>query len=201
MKLCITLVALTCYLVLAFGCNTSSLKSASASLSAVIDGRVPKDDYLLSTNAKKPDEAPPVPFSHANHANKNYSIDGTRPITCVECHHTDQPASEAAKNPPLKSAFPADRTTTLTADLLQKDPKAPDVLGCQACHAQEGSKPRSWPEMPKILYEGDTDPTYLNSEEAYHRNCNSCHDQVAELRPKAKLPTSKQCAECHSGKK
>ena len=61
-----------------------------------------------------------VTFSHVKHNGGTYSIDGTGPIGCVECHHTAQPAAELAKHPPLKTAWPADRTTTLTADLFNK---------------------------------------------------------------------------------
>ncbi len=162
------------------------------------DGRMPKDDYLLSVDAKKKKDGAPAPFSHLNHTTKNYSPDGTKPIACVECHHAEQPAAEAAKHPPLKTAYPADRTTTLAADLLAKDPKAPDVVGCRSCHAQAGDKPKLLPENPKVTYEGDTDPTVLDNEEAYHRNCNTCHDQAAENR-KIKAPTSQQCVQCHTG--
>src|SRR5215218_285636 len=40
-----------------------------------------------------------VKFSHTDHVTKNRSVDGTKPIACVECHHTAQPASEAVKHP------------------------------------------------------------------------------------------------------
>src|SRR5947208_1402299 len=59
-----------------------------------------------------------VNFNHAAHATKNRNIEGTAPIACIECHHTAQPAAEVAKHPPLKTAWPADRTTTLTAESL-----------------------------------------------------------------------------------
>ena len=203
MKLFIVLAAVACYICIAVGCNPSSLKSGAGALAA-FDGRVPKDDYVLSADAKKPADAPPVPFSHKNHAEKNYSIDGTKVIGCVECHHTDQPAAEAAKKPPLKTGWPADRTTTLTTDLLAKDAKAPDVISCRSCHAQEGAKPKvasAGPDIPKVTYEGDTDATELDNEEAYHRNCNTCHDLAVEARKQLKIPTSQECAKCHSGKK
>ena len=35
-----------------------------------------------------------VPFNHENHSIKKYSPDGQSVLTCVECHHTDQPAGE-----------------------------------------------------------------------------------------------------------
>jgi hypothetical protein len=65
-----------------------------------------------------------VSFSHANHVTKNYNVAGTGPVACVECHHTAQPASEVAKTPPLQTAWPKDRTVTLTAETF-KDPRHP----------------------------------------------------------------------------
>jgi hypothetical protein len=198
MKLLIVSVALACFLCI-LGCNSSSLKSGAVSLSAE-GGQAPKDEYKLSTDSKK-DKAKSiaVTFSHLNHSTKNYSIDGTKTIGCVECHHTDQPAAEAAKHPPLKSAVPADRTVTLTAETV-KDPKTPVVQTCRACHAQEGAKPKLLAEIPQVTYEGDTDSTILTNEEAYHRNCNTCHDQAVEKRKGINAPTTNDCAKCHTGK-
>src|ERR1044071_528323 len=123
MKLFIASAALACFLCV-LGCNSLALRSASASLAAQ-GGQTPKDEYKLSTDSKKDKtKSVSVPFSHVNHATKNYSVDGTKPIGCVECHHTDQPAAEAAKHPPLKTAYPADRTSTLTAETAH-DPNTP----------------------------------------------------------------------------
>ncbi|HJQ34238.1 MAG TPA: cytochrome c3 family protein [Pyrinomonadaceae bacterium] len=196
MKLSIVSAALVCFLCVV-GC--SALKSGSAALTAQ-GGQVPKDEYRLSTDSKK-DKAKslPVPFSHVNHATKNYSPDGTKTIGCVECHHTDQPAAEAAKHPPLKTAHPADRTVTLTAETA-KDPKTPTVETCRACHAQEGEKPKLGAAIPEVTYEGDTDPTVLTNEEAYHRNCNTCHDAAVEKRKGLNAPSTNECAKCHTGK-
>src|SRR5687767_15667317 len=109
MKLFAASAALACFLCVT-ACNSSALKSGSTSLTAQ-GGQTPKDEYKLSTDSKK-DKAKSlaVTFSHVNHATKNYSVDGTKPIGCAECHHTDQPEAEDAKHPPLKSAHPADRT-------------------------------------------------------------------------------------------
>jgi cytochrome c553 len=198
MKLFIVSAALACF-VCVTACNSSSLSSGSTSLTAQ-GGQAPKDEYKLSTDSKK-DKAKSVAvtFSHANHATKNYSVDGTRPIACVECHHTDQPAAEAAKHPPLKTALPADRTVTLTAETA-KDPKTPQVATCRSCHAQDGDKPKLLEAIPEVTYEGDTDPTALTNEEAFHRNCNSCHDQVQEKRKVVTAPSTNECAKCHTGK-
>jgi cytochrome c553 len=198
MKLFIASAALACFLCV-LGFNSNALRSASAALAAQ-GGQAPKDEYKLSTDSKKDKtKSISVPFSHLNHATKNYSVDGTKPIGCVECHHTDQPAAEAAKHPPLKSAHPADRAVTLTAETA-KDPKTPKVDSCRACHAQEGAKPKVGDAIPEVTYEGDTDPTVLDNEQAYHRNCNGCHDQATELRKIKTAPTNNECARCHTGK-
>jgi cytochrome c553 len=157
------------------------------------EGRKPKDELILAPNAK----LGPVKFSHVDHATKNRSVDGTKPIACVECHHTAQPASEAAKHPPHKTAWPADRTTTLTADLLEKDPAAPPVNACTECHARAGTKPALLPEIPKIKIEGVADPVTMDNQQAFHRNCGGCHDEVAKTGRTSTAPTSKKCVACH----
>jgi hypothetical protein len=199
MKLLIVSATLACLLCVVVACNSRALKSAAGAL--VADSRTPQDVYKLSTDAKKDKaKALPVTFSHVNHATKNdYSLDGTRTVACVECHHTEQPASEAAKHPPDKTAYPADRTVTLTADTA-KDPKTPDVQACRACHAQEGDKPKLTADIPQVTFEGDTDPTTLTNEEAFHRNCNGCHDQAVEKRKGINAPSSNECNKCHTGK-
>ncbi len=194
MKLLIVIATFACYLCLACGFNPSS---GTASLTAQ-GGKLPKDEYKLSTDSKKP-KALSVPFSHVNHATKNYSVDGTKLIGCVECHHTDQPAAEAAKHPPLATANPADRTVTLTAETV-KDAKTPEVVTCRSCHAQDGQKPKIGADIPQYTAEGESDPTVLTNEEAFHRNCAGCHDAAADARKNVKAPTSQQCTDCHTGK-
>ena len=157
------------------------------------EGRKPKDEIMLGPYAK----LGAVKFSHVDHVTKNRSIDGTKPIACVECHHTAQPASEAAKHPPHKTAWPADRTTTLTADLLEKDPTAPPVDACTDCHARAGTKPKLLPEIPKIKIEGVADPVTMDNQQAFHRNCGGCHDEVAKTGRTSTAPTSKKCVACH----
>ena len=157
------------------------------------EGRKPKDEVILGPYAKLGG----VKFSHVDHVTKNRSIDGTKPIACVECHHTAQPASEAAKHPPHKTAFPADRTTTLTADLLEKDPAAPPVNVCTDCHARAGAKPKLLPEIPKINIEGVAEPVTMDNQQAFHRNCSGCHDEVVKTGRASTGPTSKKCVACH----
>lgn len=138
-----------------------------------------------------------VTFSHINHITKNRNLDATGPVACVECHHTSQPASELAKLPPLKTAVPADRTTTLTAELLAKDPNALGGLTCIKCHARADMKPEAWPEIPKIKHEVSTAVVVLTNQQAFHRNCAGCHDQVVKSRKDANPPTSMKCTGCH----
>ena len=54
-----------------------------------------------------------VAFNHETHSLKNYSVDGQSVLSCVECHHTDQPA--ASLKAPLKTS---EREVVLTAAAL-----------------------------------------------------------------------------------
>jgi hypothetical protein len=138
----------------------------------------------------------PVTFSHTNHTTKNYSIDGAGPVSCIECHHTEQPAAEAAKHPPLKTAWPADRTATLTAESV-KDPATPPVNTCRGCHARKDEKPKVLPAIPEIKHESSAAFISLTNQQAFHRNCAGCHDEVVKQRPTAKAPKTVQCVACH----
>ena len=160
---------------------------------AAQDAKKPQDTHVLAQQAK----LGPVTFSHLNHTTKNRNIEGTGPIACVECHHTAQPASEVAKHPPHKTAWPADRTTTLTADLLEKDASAPPVNACSECHARPGTKPKLLPEIPKMTVASAAEPVTLDNQQAFHRNCGGCHDEVAKTGRASTGPTSKKCVACH----
>jgi cytochrome c553 len=159
------------------------------------DAKKPPETIILAKEAKLGQ----VTFHHLDHITKNRSADGTKAIECVECHHTAQPASEAVKHPPHKTAWPADRTTTLTAELLEKDPNAPAVNICTDCHARAETKPKLPSEIPKLKYEGSDEPTVLTNQQAFHRNCGGCHDAVMKTRPDLAppAPTSKKCVACH----
>ena len=137
-----------------------------------------------------------IKFSHIDHTTKNRSIEGSK-IDCIECHHVAQPAADAAKHPPLKTAWPADRTTTLTAELFEKDPNAAGVAVCRDCHARADTKPKLLPEIPQIKLEVGTELITLNNQQAFHRNCAGCHDEVAKTSTTLNPPTSKKCTTCH----
>ena len=137
-----------------------------------------------------------VSFSHSSHTTKNYNIEGTRPVYCIECHHVEQPETEAKKVAPHQTAYPPNRTTTLTAELLTKDPST-KVTACRSCHARKEEKPAVWPQIPEIKSENSTAIITLTNQQAFHRACAGCHDQVIKVRPDAKSPTTTKCTACH----
>jgi len=158
------------------------------------DAKKPPETIILAKEAKLGQ----VTFHHLDHVTKNRSADGTKPIECVECHHTAQPAAEAVKHPPHKTVWPADRTTTLTTELLAKDSTVVVNL-CTDCHARADTKPKLLPEIPQLKFEGAAEPTILTNQQAFHRNCGGCHDAVVKARPDLAPapPTSKKCVACH----
>jgi len=137
-----------------------------------------------------------VKFNHVSHNGGAYKIDGTGPIACKECHHTAQPASELAKLG-LKTPWPADRTTTLTAELFAKDPKAAGVAACRDCHAPAGGVPKLMAKIPEMKHESSTAIISLTNQQAFHRNCAGCHTEVAKQNKAQKGPTTMQCTACH----
>ncbi|HJZ79233.1 MAG TPA: cytochrome c3 family protein [Pyrinomonadaceae bacterium] len=155
-------------------------------------GTKPPETIVLAKDAKLGQ----VAFNHQKHFTENRSEDLSKPIDCVVCHHTAQPAAEAAKHPPHKTAWPADRTTTLTLDLLASDPNA---LGakCADCHAKTGEKPKLLPAIPTVKFEGSSEPTSMTNQQAFHHDCGDCHDAVAKVKPDSTGPTSKKCTTCH----
>ena len=169
-----------------------AIDGANATSAVTKEGRQPQEVYKLSPEAK----LGLVTFSHLNHVSK-YALDGTTSIACVNCHHTAQPVAEAVKHPPHKTVWPADRTTTLTADLFEKDANAPAVNGCRDCHARAGEKPVVLATIPQLKMEGDAEAVSLTNQQAFHRSCGGCHDAVVKKRSDATAPTSKKCTACH----
>lgn len=137
-----------------------------------------------------------VTFNHLKHATENRSADLSKPNACVDCHHTAQPVSEAAKRPPHKTAWPADRSTTLTMDLLEKDSNAVGAI-CTDCHARADAKPKLMPATPAVKFEDAAEPTVMTNQQAFHHVCGDCHDRVVKIKPDSTGPTSKKCTTCH----
>lgn len=180
--------ALLIFSIAAFSSRSGPTASSS------VQGKKPPETMVLSKEAK----LGAVAFNHSKHITENRSPDGTTPIACVECHHTAQPAAEAAKHPPHKTVWPADRTTTLTAELLEKDPSVTIAL-CTDCHARAGEKPKLVPAIPSLKLTGAAEATVLNNQQAFHINCGVCHDEAVKARPTLDPapPTSKKCTACH----
>jgi hypothetical protein len=155
-------------------------------------GTQPPETIVLGKDAK----LGAVTFNHLKHITENRSADLSKPIACVDCHHTAQPAAEAAKHPPHKTAWPADRTTTLTMDLLASDANAIGAK-CHDCHARNGEKPKLLPEIPTVKFEGSAEPTVMNNQQAFHHACGDCHDAAAKVKADSTGPTSKKCTTCH----
>jgi hypothetical protein len=153
------------------------------------ESKVQPKEITLSKDSQS-DKYGDVPFNHENHSLKMYSPDGASVLACVECHHTDQPAS--GLKPPLKTG---ERDVVLTAAALEPATAKP-VKSCRACHLQVGDD--SAP-MPTIAYPDKPAPTKLTNEVAYHLNCNICHDKTLLARPalKGKVAGSNDCFPCH----
>jgi hypothetical protein len=84
----------------------------------------------------------------------------------------------------------------LTAESVEKDPNAVGAA-CRDCHARADTKPKLLPEIPQVKFEGGAEPTAMTNQQAFHRNCAGCHDEVAKKRPETAAPTSKKCMVCH----
>ena len=191
MKTLLAFGAATCLVALSLAAGSRPSLALGALL---FDGKAQPKEVVLNKSpktAKSPDKNP-VPFSHENHATKNYSVDMKSAMGCAECHHTDQPKS--ALKGVLKTS---ERDELLTAALLEKADAKP-VKSCASCHAQEGAKPAGLAANPEVTYPDESDPTTLTGEEAFHRNCITCHESVKKLKADTKAPTT--CASCHAGK-
>jgi cytochrome c553 len=184
-RLLIVIAALACLAIIVVGSNSAF----TASQDTPRESKTQPKDVMLGKDSQS-DKYGEVPFNHENHATRNYSIDGKSVLSCVECHHTDQPAS--ALKPPLKTS---ERNVALTAAVLQAADSKP-VKTCRACHLQAGDD--SAP-APTIQYPDKPAPTKLTNEVAYHLNCNVCHDKALSARPtlKGKVPGSNDCLPCH----
>lgn len=89
MKRAVALLTLIVFIGLIVGASTSMTVSGEL-LAAEQGSKTPPDVIELGTASK----LGKVQFNHTNHITKNYNIAGTGPVTCIECHHVEQPASE-----------------------------------------------------------------------------------------------------------
>ncbi len=183
-KLLILIAALSCAAVITVA------GSANFSLQEIPKESKTQPKEVVLDKDSQSDKYGDVAFNHENHTSKMYSIDGKGMLSCVECHHTDQPAS--ALKAPLKTS---EREVALTAALLQAADAKP-VKICRACHLQAGDD--SAP-IPTVTYPDKPAPVKVTNEVAYHTNCNICHDKAVAARPtlKGKVPGTNDCITCH----
>src|SRR5713101_1901087 len=179
-KLLILIAALSCVAVITVA------GSANFSLQEIPKESKTQPKEVVLDKDSQSDKYGEVAFNHENHATKSYSPDGKSVLSCVECHHTDQPA--AGLKAPLKTS---ERDVLLTTASLQAADAKP-VKSCRACHLQAGDD--SAP-IPTITYPDKPAPTKLTNEIANHNNCNVCHDKAIAARPalKGKIPGSNDC--------
>jgi hypothetical protein len=187
-----SILAIFILVLLLASCTATLMSDVTVRDVSAQDRKKPPEKIILSPEAK----LGPVAFNHADHFTLNRSADGTGKMACVQCHHTAQPLAEAIKNPAHKTVWPADRTTTLTAELLEKDPTAPPVNSCRDCHARTDTKPKLLAEIPQLKVDGG-EPIILTNQQAFHRNCGGCHDIVLKAKPDSTAPGSKKCTACH----
>jgi hypothetical protein len=132
-------------------------------------------------------------FDHENHSTKKYSVDAKSVISCVHCHHTDQPLANLRS--PLKTS---ERNVVLTTALLRL-PESKPVKSCRACHLQEGDDSAEIPTLAPDVARQYGWPQRLTNEVAFHIECEGCHDKTIAARPvlKGKIPGSHDCFGCH----
>ncbi|MEP6819487.1 MAG: cytochrome c3 family protein [bacterium] len=188
-KLLFLIALLGCLAVVVVACSSKFTAMQVASQDVPKESKTQPKEVMLGKDSQS-DKYGEVAFNHENHATKMYSVDGKSVLACVECHHTDQPATALVA--PLKTS---ERDVALTAKLLEAADAKP-VKGCRACHLQAGDDSAT---IPSVTYSGKTTPTKLTNEVAYHTNCNICHDKVLVARPtlKGKVFGSNDCLPCH----
>ena len=189
MRKLLFLIALLGCVAVVVACSSKFTAMQAASQDVPKESKTQPKEVVLGKDSQS-DKYGEVPFSHENHATKSYSVDGKSVLSCVECHHTDQPKTALAA--PLKTS---ERDVALTAKLLEAADAKP-VKGCRSCHLQAGDDSAT---IPSVTYPGKTTPTKLTNEVAYHTNCNICHDKVLVARPtlKGKVYGSNDCLPCH----
>src|SRR3984893_8179879 len=98
MKLKIVLIVMLAFIAVIIVGSNAWLSSAQT---PEMQSKTQPKEYVLAKDSQS-DKYGEVAFNHENHATKNYTIDGKAVISCVECHHTDQPP--AALKAPLKTS-------------------------------------------------------------------------------------------------
>lgn len=130
-------------------------------------------------------------FDHAKHTtDERHSLDGKSFTACIVCHHTEQPS--ATEGQEYLKTFK--RSEVLTAKLLETSTQP--VVSCRVCHFQDKTKEDA--AFPFVKYPKVTKPIKMTNEEAYHRNCKTCHEDAKKRDTNLNAPRG--CPECHAPK-
>lgn len=154
-----------------------------------------------SEDAKNGEMKKEAAFDHVKHStDASYSVDGKTVIGCADCHHTDQPKAPAGQE--YLKRF--ERTEMLTSEQLKKSNQP--VKSCRVCHLSASQEPTDDFPPDSITYDKSTGKAATKdkifNDEAYHLNCNICHDQALKNKTRAKPAKAPQaCADCHIQKK
>lgn len=191
--------------------TTPAATGAAPAHAVDIDGKVipsesttePTKPIILAkdSEAKDGELKKEAAFDHVKHStDASYSVDGKTVVGCAECHHTDQPKAPAGQD--YLKLFK--RTEMLTSEQLKKSSQA--VQTCRACHLQASAEPTDEYPPDSITYPKESGKVAtkdkITNEEAYHLNCNTCHDQATKNKSRAKAAKAPQaCADCHTQKK
>ena len=108
-KLLFLIALLGCLAVVVVACSSKFTAMQTASQEIPKESKTQPKELVLSKDSQS-DKYGEVPFNHENHATKMYSVDGKSVLSCVECHHTDQPATALVA--PLKTS---ERDVALTS--------------------------------------------------------------------------------------
>jgi hypothetical protein len=230
MKLTIVLAVVFSCLLLVFACNSASgpmpttviNNSKPPAKPAAVDGVTPPHAVDIDgkaipgesttqptkpiilakdSEAKDGELKKEAAFDHVKHStDPKYGLDGKTIVGCADCHHTDQPKAPAGQDYLKKF----ERTELLTAAQLDKSKQA--VKSCRNCHFQATAEPTDEYPPPSIEYPKESGKKatkdVINNEEAYHLNCNTCHDQALKNKSRATPAKAPQaCADCHTQKK
>lgn len=188
------------------GAHVAALDGTNPPHAVDIDGKAIPDESTVQplrpiilakdSEAKDGELKKEAAFDHVKHStDPKYSVDGKTVAACVDCHHTDQPKAPAGQDYLKKF----ERKETLTTAELEKS-KQP-VKSCRACHFQASAEPTDEYPPDSITYAKEAGKTAtkdkITNEEAYHLNCNTCHEAARKRAPKS----PQACADCHVQKK
>ena len=146
-KLLLLIALLGCLAAVVVACSSKFTAMQAGSQDVPKESKTQPKEVVLGKDSQS-DKYGEVPFNHENHATKNYSIDGKSVLSCVECHHTDQPATALVA--PLKTS---ERDIALTAKfwrpLTRSRSKGAALVTCKRATTAPLFRPLPIPAKPR----------------------------------------------------